>query len=238
MGLGDNTSATTDTLFCTAHTQAPPDKLDKVRGVDGVLTALTTLFDLTGSFGYLGVALVMIVAAPELVMPFAGLLVARGELSFAGVLAAGVLGAMAGQGLIYGLSRRVGEGRVKRFFGRYGRLLLVSEGDVERTLTLFDRHENLLVLFGRAVPTVRSLISVPAGVKRMPLARFLTLTALGTALWNAVLLYLGTTAGRNWEQLADVLAGYETVIVVLLGLAAALLLVRRVRAQVVRSQNR
>lgn len=209
-----------------------------VESVDGVLTALQAFFNLTGGFGYLGVALVMVVAAPELVMPFAGLLVARGELSFAGVLVAGVLGAMAGQGVIYGLARRVGEGRVEKFFRRYGRLLFVSEGDVQRTLKLFDRHENLLVLFGRAVPTVRSLISVPAGVKRMPLGRFLTLTALGTALWNALLLYAGTAAGRNWGQLVGFLEAYETVVLVLLGLAVAALFALRVRAQVVRSQNR
>ena len=157
---------------------------------------LTLLGNFTGVFGYAGIALVMVVFAPELVMPFAGLLVARGELSFAGVLAAGVLGAMAGQGLIYGLSRRVGEGRVKRFFGRYGRLLLVSEGDVERTLTLFDRHENLLVLFGRAVPTVRSLISVPAGVRRMPLGRCCTNCRSIRSSWKCRTRNCG---GRNWR---------------------------------------
>ena len=207
--------------------------------MEGVVTELLTLLgNFTGVFGYAGIALVMVVFAPELVMPFAGFLVARGELGFAGVLVAGIVGAMLGQGLIYGLARRVGERRVREFIRRYGRYVFTSERDLDRTLNLFNRFDNALVFFGRAVPTVRSLISVPAGVRRMPLGRFFILTALGTTIWNAVLLYAGTAAGRNWRQLVGLLETYETVILVLLGLAVAALLALRVREQVVRLRSR
>ena len=207
--------------------------------MEGVVTELLTLLgNFTGVFGYAGIALVMVVFAPELVMPFAGFLVARGELGFAGVLAAGIVGAMLGQGAIYGLARRVGERRVREFIRRYGRYVFTSERDLDRTLNLFNRFDNALVFFGRAVPTVRSLISVPAGVRRMPLGRFFILTALGTTIWNAVLLYAGTAAGRNWRQLVGLLETYETVILVLLGLAVAALLALRVREQVVRLRSR
>ena len=207
--------------------------------MEGVVTELLTLLgNFTGVFGYAGIALVMVVFAPELVMPFAGFLVARGELGFAGVLVAGIVGAMLGQGLIYGLARRVGERRVREFIRRYGRYVFTSERDLDRTLNLFNRFDNALVFFGRAVPTVRSLISVPAGVRRMPLGRFFVLTALGTTIWNAVLLYAGTAAGRNWRQLVGLLETYETVILVLLGLAVAALLALRVREQVVRLRSR
>ncbi len=207
--------------------------------MEGVVTELLTLLgNFTGVFGYAGIALVMVVFAPELVMPFAGFLVARGELGFAGVLVAGIVGAMLGQGAIYGLARRVGERRVREFIRRYGRYVFTSERDLDRTLNLFNRFDNALVFFGRAVPTVRSLISVPAGVRRMPLGRFFVLTALGTAMWNALLLYAGTAAGRNWGQLVGLLETYETVILVLLGLAVAALLALRVREQVVRLRSR
>ncbi len=207
--------------------------------MEGVVTELLTLLgNFTGVFGYAGIALVMVVFAPELVMPFAGFLVARGELGFAGVLVAGIVGAMLGQGAIYGLARRVGERRVREFIRRYGRYVFTSERDLDRTLNLFNRFDNALVFFGRAVPTVRSLISVPAGVRRMPFGRFFVLTALGTALWNTLLLYAGTAAGRNWRQLVGLLETYETVILVLLGLAVAALLALRVREQVVRLRSR
>ncbi len=192
----------------------------------------------TGVFGYGGIALVMVIAAPELVMPFAGFLVARGDLNFTGVMVAGVVGATVGQGGIYWAARAVGEARVRGFFWRRGSWLLVSERDLERTLNLFDRYENAVVLFGRAVPTVRSLISIPAGIRAMPLGRFLLFSALGTALWNALLLYAGMMVGRNWGALVELLGTYETIVLVLIGLAVAAFLFRRVRVQLARWQSR
>jgi len=202
--------------------------------VTELLTLLTTL---TGVFGYGGIALVMVVAAPELVMPFAGFLVARGDLGFVGVMLAGVAGAMFGQGGIYWAARALGETRIRRFIGRH-RWLLVSEHDLERTLNLFDRYETPVVFLGRAVPTVRSLISVPAGLKKMPLARFLLLTASGTALWNALLLYAGMMVGRNWSLVVGVLETYQTVILVLLALGFVALSLRRVRSRLDHWQSR
>lgn len=199
---------------------------------------LTLINTFTGVFGYGGIALVMVVAAPELVMPFAGFLVARGDLSFAGVMLAGTLGATLGQGAIYWAARSVGEDRVRRSLRRHGRWLLVSEGDLERTLKLFNRYENATLLFSRAVPTVRSLISIPAGIRQLPLGRFLFFTALGTALWNAALLWAGMLVGNNWAQVVEVLETYEVVVLAMLGLAVAALLVRRLRGQLARSQSR
>ena len=186
---------------------------------------------LTGTLGYGGIALVMIVAAPELVMPLAGFLVARGELSFAGVLLAATFGAMLGQVGIYGAARAVGERRVRGFIRRYGRFVLVSEQDLNRTLTLFDRFESVALFFSRVVPTVRSLVSIPAGIKPMSPLRFTVFTALGTALWNAVLLYAGTLLGKNWRVLVELLGTYEVIVAVLLGLAALALLAVRVRSR-------
>ncbi len=202
--------------------------------VSELLTLLTTF---TGVFGYGGIALLMIVAAPELVMPFAGFLVVRGDLGFAGVMIAGVAGAMLGQGGIYWAARALGEARIRRFIGRR-RWLPVSERDLGRTLRLFDRYETPVVLLGRAVPTVRSLISVPAGLKPMPLARFLLLTATGTALWNAALLYAGMLVGRNWSLVVGVLETYQTIVLVLLALGFVALSLRQVRSRLDHWQSR
>ncbi len=173
----------------------------------------------------------MVVAAPELVMPLAGFLVAQGELSFTGVLFAGTFGAMVGQVGIYGAARAVGERRIREGLRRYGRFLLVSERDLGRALRLFDRFENTALVVSRIVPTVRSLISVPAGVKPMPVLRFTFFTALGTALWNAVLLYAGALLGKNWQVLAELLGTYETVVLILLGSAVVALLTFRLRSR-------
>ncbi len=199
---------------------------------------LTLAGTLINSLGYVGLGVILIVAAPELILPFAGFMVAQGELSFGGVLLASLAGALVGQLIIYGAARWYGEARVRSFLGRYGRSLLTSEQDLERVLQLFGRFEALAISLGRAVPTVRSLISVPAGLKPVPVWRFVLLTGLGTTLWNTSLLFTGTLVGQNWQHLVDVLEAYGTVVLVLLGLGVAFLLVRRFRAQGVRWQKR
>ncbi len=199
--------------------------------MSSLIELLTFVSGLTGVFGYGGIALVMTVAAPELVMPLAGFLVAQGELSFTGVLLAGTFGGIVGQVAIYGAARWVGERRVRGFLRRYGRFVLLSEDDLGRALGLFNRFENAALLLSRVIPTVRSLISVPAGIKPMPLLRFLFFTALGTALWNAAMLYTGTLLGKNWRVLAEWLGTYEVIVLVLLGLALAAFLALRVRSR-------
>lgn len=199
---------------------------------------LTFAGTLTDSFGYSGIAVLLIVAAPELVLPFAGFLVARGDLSFAGVLGASVVGALIGQTGIYFGARALGERRVRTFLQRRGHWLLTSEADLDRVLSLFSRYQTAVVTLGRAVPTVRSLISVPAGLKPMPPGQFLFLTMLGTALWNALLLLAGTLVGHNWAQLVTLLETYGTVILVLLGLALCALVFSRLRARVAHLQKR
>lgn len=199
---------------------------------------LTLAADLIGTFGYIGLGAVLIVAAPELILPLAGFRVAQGDLSFLGALVASLMGALLGQLAIYYAARAFGERRVRGFLRRYGRGFLISENDVERALQLFGRYQDAAISLGRAVPTVRSLISVPAGLKPVPLWRFILLTSLGTALWNTLLLLAGTLVGRNWQQLAALLETYGTAILVLLGLGVGVFLIRRLRARVVRWQRR
>ena len=200
----------------------------RVSNLTDLLIFFTTL---SSALSYGGVALIMIVAAPELIMPLAGFLVAQGELSFTGVLLAGTAGAMVGQLGIYGAARAVGERRVRGFLQRYGRFLLVTERDLERALRLFDRFENMALLFSRVIPTVRSLVSIPAGIQPLPVLRFTFFTALGTALWNAVLLYAGTLLGKNWQALTELLGTYEIVVLALLGLGVAALFTLRIRSR-------
>lgn len=208
------------------------------RGVNPAPELLTLATNLIGTFGYVGLGAAHIVAAPELILPLAGFMVAQGDLSFAWVLVASLIGALLGQLTIYLVARAFGERRVRDFLRRYGRGLLTSESDLDRVLRLFSRYQPFVLSLGRAVPTVRSLISVPAGLQRVPLWRFVLLTVLGTALWNSLLLLAGMLVGRNWRQLAALLETYGTVVLVLLGLGVGALLIRRFRAQVVRWRKR
>lgn len=139
----------------------------------------------------------------EVVLPLAGYLAERGRLNVVWVLVAATAGAVAGAWLLYLLGARLGRDRAVRVLAR---LPLLSERDVRRAEDWFDRRGEWAVLIGRLIPGVRSLISLPAGTEKMPLGRFLLLTALGSAVWNGLLIGAGYALGTQWrlvERFAD-----------------------------------
>jgi membrane protein DedA with SNARE-associated domain len=168
--------------------------------------------------GYLGIALLMLaenVFPPipsELIMPMAGFAAARGELALVGVLLAGTVGSLAGALFWYHSGRRVGLERLRRWAGRHGRWLTTSPEELDGAAAWFDRHCGTAVLVGRLIPAVRTLISVPAGVAGMPVARFLAYSALGTALWTALLAAAGYLLEDQYRRVGDYLNPVSDVI--------------------------
>ncbi len=174
------------------------------------------------SLGYAGLALVMFIEnvfppiPSEMIMPFAGFMVSRGEFTFAGILIAGTLGSVLGSLALYHVGMWVGEGPLRAFLRSYGRWFLVSEQDLERAMRFFDRYGSLIILFGRLAPGVRSLISIPAGMQRMPLTKFLSYTTLGSAVWVGLLGYAGMALKANWESILLVVDQYEILLLSLM----------------------
>lgn len=179
--------------------------------------------------GWFGIAAVMVVVAPEAVMPFLGYAVYRGDIAAVTALAAASLGATLGSTLIYLGVRAIGGERARDWTRRGSRWHLIRERDLDVTTELFRRHGAVIVLFGRCVPTVRSLVSIPAGLLPMPAGPFLLLTFLGTTLWNAALLAAGYVTGANWERVEAYLGTYGTVVTALVLAAAVLFLLHRLR---------
>ena len=159
--------------------------------------------DVISPFGARGLAALMVLEnlfppiPSEVVLPLAGFLVGRGELGFAEALAASTLGSLVRALALYALG---GRGLVLRF----GAVLRVKEADLESAEGWFGRYDDAVVLFGKMVPGLRSLVSVSAGMLRMPLWRSSLLTALGAAVWDALLLGAGWYLGANWARVAGV----------------------------------
>jgi membrane protein DedA with SNARE-associated domain len=170
-----------------------------------------------GTLGYPGVFLVMLAEnlfppiPSELVMPFAGFLAGRGEMDFWPAVVAGTLGSVAGAVILYYVGQFAGEPLLRAFIRKYGRIWMISETDLDRALAAFNRHGSLVVFTARVIPIIRSLISLPAGMGRMPLLPFLALTTLGSALWTIILTYAGLVLGQNWELVLGWVKQYERV---------------------------
>lgn len=166
--------------------------------------------------GYVGIFLTMvaeIVFPPipsEVVLPLAGYEVSQGNLAFVPTLAAATAGSVAGALVLYALGRYGGRALVLR----WGRVLRVAPADLDRAEGWFDRHGDRVVLGARVVPLARSVVSIPAGMMRMPLARFVILTTLGSLLWNLVLVGAGHQLGANWDRVASVVGRFSDVMLV------------------------
>lgn len=138
----------------------------------------------------------------EVIMPLAGFLAAQGHMDFVGVVLGGAAGALLGASIWYEVGRAFGEARLKRWVGRHGRWLTVTPRDIDRAMAFFRRHGAAAMFFGRLLPAVRTLISVPAGLAVMPMRVFLTFTAAGTLLWTLLLASAGYKLGEHYERVA------------------------------------
>ncbi len=157
------------------------------------------------SSGYFGIAALIALQnlfppiPSALILPLAGFLVGQGRFSFFAVLLAATTGSVVSALALYALGRWMGEESLRKLVRRFGRFALVEESELDKALGWFGRYGGKAVLIGRLVPGVGTLISVPAGLGHMPVLRFVTYTALGTALWNGMFIGLGWALGARWQ---------------------------------------
>ncbi len=186
--------------------------------------------------GYIGVALIMLVEnlfppiPSEIVMPLAGFMAARGEFSFFWAVLAGTVGSVLGALALYYVGRLAGEPLVRPFIRSYGRWFLLSEADLDQALKIFQRHGDLMVFSGRVIPLVRSLISLPAGMNRMPIGRFLLLTTLGSAVWTTMLSGAGFLLGSNWSLVVELISDYQKVVLAVIVVGTGYFTFQRLRS--------
>ena len=189
------------------------------------------LLDLFRGMGYPGIVVLMAVESSilplpsELVMPPAGYLAAKGEMSFVVAVACGVLGSILGALANYGLAHWLG----RAFFLRLGKYVLITERALDRSERYFAAHGEISTFLGRMLPVARHLISIPAGVARMHLGRFVVFTGLGALVWCTILTSIGWFIGSREDVILEVLnqeakryAGRALLVVlpVLAGIAA------------------
>lgn len=196
---------------------------------------------LYGRFGYIGVVIAMSIesaAIPipsELILPFAGWSVARGVLepltqspwTYWGAVVAGVVGNTAGSLVGYAVGAFGG----RPLLDRYGRYALISTHDLDLADRWFARWGDLAVFFSRMLPIVRTFISIPAGIARMPLWRFVVFSVAGAIPWVMLLVWGGFVLGDNWQQIKGALRGLDYLVAAAVILLVALFVWRHVRAR-------
>jgi len=171
--------------------------------------------------GYVGIFLVMLAESlfppipSELIIPFAGFAAANGDLNLVGVLATATLGAVVGMLPWYFAGRLFGLARVRWLADRFGRFMAMNSDEIDVAVAWFKRYGPIIVLFGRLVPLIRTLISIPAGLSRMPLPLFLLASTLGALIWNTFLTMAGFLLHEHYHVIEVVLDPLSYVVLAL-----------------------
>ena len=178
-------------------------------------------------YGYPGIFLLIAVEnifppiPSEIILPFGGFLTTYTQLSIFGVVFYSTLGSLAGALVLYGLGRILNRERLMRLVaGPVGKVLCLKPADVAKADDWFLKKGIKTVFFCRFIPIVRSLISVPAGMSRMPMGRFLVYTIAGSVLWNAALITLGAVLGESWGRIAYLVGEYSNIMLIVISISA------------------
>ncbi len=198
---------------------------------------LTSLPELIGNaveanewIGYISILLAMFLEnlfppiPSELIMPLGGFYVQQGQLHFLPVVLAGLLGTVLGAFPWYGLGRLVNEERIERWLRQYGRWIGIQPEELARSRRWFGRYGTALVFWGRLVPGIRTLISVPAGIELMPLTPFIIWTTAGSLIWTILLTLAGFFLGEGYSNVGLWIAPVSSIIKVILIVCLSLLL--------------
>ena len=196
--------------------------------------------DFIDSIGLIGVALLVALEnvfppiPSELVLLLTGFNVSESRFGFVGAVLAATVGSVVGAYFLYGIGRLLSEERLERFLATVGKVVGLKRKDVHKGFVWFERHGTAVVLFGRLIPVVRSVVSIPAGAEKMPLLKFTLLTAAGSLVWNIVWVAIGWGLGDQWEKAGtwgDFLQ-YVVVGLIAVGLVVVVIRARRDRANV------
>ncbi|MDQ3656190.1 MAG: DedA family protein, partial [Chloroflexota bacterium] len=204
------------------------------RFLDWLATVAT---DVIEALGYPGVALLIFLEnvfppiPSEAILPLAGFLAGQGRMWLPAVIVAATIGAVAGALVLYALGAWFGDSRIRWLVNRYGKWLAITEDDLDLANGWFDRHGGKAVLLCRLVPIVRSIISIPAGLRRMSLPVFILYTAIGSGLWNSILVLGGWWLGENWEEVGHYVSYLEYPVIIVVILAVAWYIWKRVLAK-------
>ena len=189
-----------------------------------------------GNYGYLGIFLLITLEnvfppiPSEIILTFGGFLTTQTSLTAWGVIVAATIGSVAGAVILYGVGRLLSAERLAKILdGKLGKILHFKSEDVYKSCDWFNKRGKKSVLICRCIPIVRSLISIPAGMAKMEFGIFLLLTALGSAVWNTVLVILGIIAGESYLKIVDAVGIYQTITIGVFAVIGLLIIIWYIR---------
>ncbi|MBO9009413.1 DedA family protein [Listeria monocytogenes] len=178
----------------------------------------TWITSIMADFGYIGIFVLIMVEnlfppiPSEIILTFGGFMTTVTSLNVVMVIIVATLGSVVGAILLYKVASYFGKERLTKIVLKYGRILRLKESDIERAESFFLKYGSWAVFLCRMIPLIRSLISIPAGMTKMKMSRFLILTTAESLLWNTVLIGLGAVLGESWNEIVVFMDSFSTII--------------------------
>lgn len=183
------------------------------------------IIGLMEQFGYIGIFFLILLenifppVPSEIILTFGGFMTTYTHLTIIGVISVATAGSVAGASILYGIGKLLNVERLEKMVNRWGHVLRLKVSDIHKADAWFDRYGYGAVFFGRMVPLIRSLISIPAGMSDMKFIPFLLYTTLGTLIWNVFLVSTGVILGKSWEKILTFMDVYSNITYAVIGLA-------------------
>ncbi|EQC2226623.1 DedA family protein [Listeria monocytogenes] len=178
----------------------------------------TWITSIMADFGYIGIFILIMVEnlfppiPSEIILTFGGFMTTVTSLNVVMVIIVATLGSVVGAILLYKVASYFGKERLTKIVLKYGRILRLKESDIERAENFFLKYGSWAVFLCRMIPLIRSLISIPAGMTKMKMSKFLILTTAGSLLWNTILIGLGAMLGESWSEIVVFMDSFSTII--------------------------
>ncbi|MDP4153586.1 MAG: DedA family protein [Bacillota bacterium] len=202
------------------------------------------IISITNQFGYIGILLLVAIEnifppiPSEVILTFGGFMTTYTSMNIYLVILSATLGSVLGALILYGIGRWITPQKLSHIIdGRFGRISRIKKSDLNKASAWFASKGNSAVFICRFIPLVRSLISIPAGIAKFDLKKFVLLTAAGTLIWNAVLVSLGAIAGSSWGKIVSYFKIYSILAVALLSIPVVILGVIFYRRRISKHQS-
>ena len=192
----------------------------------------TQLVESIGIFGaglFIAIESVVIPLPSEIVLLLSGFNVSIGEFSFFSVWVATTIGSLVGAYFLYSIGYAVSKEGIEKLVLRFGKFVGIKQRDVDVAFRWFDKYGTFVIFFGRLIPLIRSLVSIPAGLAKMSLARFSLLTAAGSGIWNALWIYIGIQLEDRWREAESWAKYFDYTIYALVVLMVIIFVTRMIR---------
>ncbi len=182
----------------------------------------TWITEVMNTYGYFGILLLIALEnifppiPSEVILTFGGFMTTTSNMSIIGVIIFSTIGSLVGAVALYGIGLLIDVNRLEKIVDKWGHILRLTSKDIDKANAWFHKFGVWAVFFGRLVPLVRSLISIPAGMAHMNFGVFLLFTTVGSLIWNSVLVYVGAAVGASWSTIVGYMNTYSNVVLLLL----------------------